>query len=257
MNLNRRRGLTLVELLVVLAIITLLASLLLVALQNVRTTAQNLACYNDLVGLNTAVTVFSTGFGGPIQGPGFLPSSLDPSGGDPASQQFLQMLFPRTDGRLKLPPAKLQGDQVLVFLLAGPNGKGWYLSNPVDPTLPIGEPTVFYTFKPERLRDFAGNGYPSYLDIYGTPIAYFSPWQWNGKWWAPTGCGPDCPRLGVQPYAAAITSWQLISAGRDRTFGTSGAVWTYATATVVYPHGSPGADDMSNFTQFQLGVRGL
>jgi type II secretory pathway pseudopilin PulG len=243
---------TLLELLVVIAIIALLAALLLTAVQVVRQRAQELACYNDLVGLHVAIAAFITG----ERSPGFLPSEFDPSGGDPASRDIIVKMFgPQTGGKLFLPSARLQGDEALVLLLGGPGGKGWS-ANPLDPTDPTGPRRWFYQFPQSRLVDPDGNGYPSYLDTFGNPIAYFCPRHWNGAGWTSNDYRDDCPRLGVKPYLnEAQTSWQLISSGQNRRFGLAGAVWTAASAATVYPPATDGHDDMANFAPgIRLGV---
>ena len=251
-----RPGYTLLELLVVIAIMAVLIGLLAAVLGSARSVARDLDCYNDLAQLDIAVSLFTQSSNPSLDRPGFLPSEFDPSGGDVASQSFILKMFPNSGGKLKLPAAKLQGDEALVLLLGGPNQQGWS-SNGRDPAT-AHQPGVeqilpFYTFKANRLVDPDGNGYPSYCDTFGEPIAYFSTWHWNNNRWAQTGYGPDCPRLGVQPYAnESRYSWQLISAGSNRRFGQAGAVWTPGAGPTVYPPKSDGADDLANFT-FRLG----
>src|SRR5262249_15872501 len=133
--------------------------------------------------------------------------------------------------------------------LGGPGNDGWSTDS-ANPSKPGGDRIRFFTFKKERLVDLYGDGYPVYLDYYDTPIAYFSPYHWDAarQDWVITGYTNDCPSLGLQPYVNEDAfAWQLISAGGNKRFGKLGAVWTPATASKVYPSGSPGGDDLANF----------
>lgn len=247
---NRRAGMTLIELLIVIAIIALLMSLVLAAVQHTWTLGKDLECYSELMAIHMSVANFAhNGLRGNGTGPGFLPSEFDPSGGDPASAEFIRIAFGRsTGGTLKLPAAKLQGQQAYVLILGGPNGDGWS-SSPTDPVNGGGQRIRPFVFRKDRLVYSATDGYPSYLDTYGTPIAFFGSHHWvAGQGWVATGYTNDCPGLGVAPYLNDDRfGWQLISAGSNKRFGQLGAVWTAATAPKVYPSGSDGADDMSNF----------
>jgi prepilin-type N-terminal cleavage/methylation domain-containing protein len=248
---RQRPGLTLIELVVVVGIIAVLMSLVLATVQHTWTLGKDLEDYSELMAMHIAVANLNqNGLRGYGTGPGFLPSEFDPSGGDPASAEFIVRLFgPDTQGKLNLPAAKLQGQQALVLLLGGPNGTdGWSLDLH-DPVGGGGQRVRPFPFKKDRLVYSAANGYPSYLDNYGTPVAYFSAYHWqNGPGWALTGYRNDCPGLGVSPYVNDDRyGWQLISAGGNKRFGRQGAVWTAATASKVYPSGSDGADDVSNF----------
>ena len=148
----------------------------------------------------------------------------------------------------------------------------------------------FYDFKSDRLArlHFANtpqnqlNLYFSYLDYHGRsdangnpvnseykPFAYFSSYKAGNDYnrYMINGQILDCfplkitPTQPLQPYIEAGTNpvifinrngYQIISAGADRKFGPGGA-WSAATASQVYPQGSPGADDQANFHPRKLG----
>jgi hypothetical protein len=69
---------------------------------------------------------------------GFMPSSFDPSGTDPASVSYISRVFPHTGGKLKCGGSRMEGHQCLVFFLCGPNGQGWS-NDPRDPCAVGGE----------------------------------------------------------------------------------------------------------------------
>jgi prepilin-type N-terminal cleavage/methylation domain-containing protein len=263
---SRRRGFSLIELLVVIGIILVLMSLLMAATQNVRSITADLEVRREITGLEAAILKFNTDLRfGP---PGFLPSQLDPSGTDPVSQAYLKRLFPGTNGVLPFPQATLDGNQTFVLLLAGKatnTGGQWscsgWATDPLDPTATYGMKIHFYEFDPKRLRDINGSGYPSYVDIYGTPYAYFCPRREDMTQWTPPKYTPDCASLSqftvggtLQPYANQnMGTFQIISAGRDTRFGAQGASWTQANAQQVYPRGTMGHENMSNFAHNKLG----
>jgi prepilin-type N-terminal cleavage/methylation domain-containing protein len=250
-----RSAFTLVELLVVIAIIGMLVTLLMAALFKARALGEDLECRKDISELHKAVAAFCTD---PRLGAlGYMPSKFDPSGGDAASQNYILRLFPRIDSPSLGGSAQLEGHQCLVFFLAGPNGNG-FSTNPRNP-LDNGADRIgpFFDFKQTRLTNFNGSPYKSYLDRYGKmPIAYFSATQWSAAQYIPNQYGNDNASLGVQAYVGQnTTTWQLISAGRNAQFGTSGATWTPLTSTTVYPSGSAGYDDVTNFSSSLLGAR--
>lgn len=186
---------------------------------------------------------------------GFLPSRFDPSGGDAGSKAYILALFPRIDKPVLGPAAQLEGDQCLVFFLGGPDGNGWS-TNPRNPLVAGGDRIgPFFGFEPQRLVDFHGNGYKSYLDLWGTPIAYFSSMKWGGTGWMPQGYSADCSKLAVQPYPNAKVAYQIISAGPDKKFGMLGAKWEPGKAATIYPPGSEGHDDIANFSPVPLGSK--
>lgn len=109
------------------------------------------------------------------------------------SERFMRKFFPR--GYMTSIPIMtndtrvlfyLTGDECLVFFLGGipvNNGGTWELTgfnnNPQQPFLPGGNRSEpFFEFKPNRLVDLDGDGFPSYIDNLGTdsdarPYAYF------------------------------------------------------------------------------------
>jgi prepilin-type N-terminal cleavage/methylation domain-containing protein len=257
---SRRAGFTLIELLVVIAIIGILMALLLSALFKARALGEDLDARKDITELHKAVEAFSkVGPAGPGSAVGFMPSSFDPSGGDPASASYISRLFPHSGGKLNCGGGRMEGQQCLVFFLRGPNGQGWS-TNPRDPCAAGGERIgPYFDFKPDRLTGSP----PAYLDRFrGQPIAYFCATQWNGQVWLPNQYqAGDCASLGVQPYSDGAGGWmnldsfQLICAGRNKKFGTSGGQWNPANAMQIYPVGSDGWDDITNFSTTLLGGR--
>jgi hypothetical protein len=219
-----------------------------------KSRSDDLDCRNDLAQLHEAVIRFSND--ARLGSPGFMPSRFDPSGGDAASRSYINRIFPHAGGSLGLPPVLLEGDQCLVLFLRGPNGDGWS-TDPRNPGTTRGGDRIgpFYDFKPERVVDVHGNGYPSYLDRYkAMTYAYFSSTGMAGNGWFPNFYRDDCPFLQVQPYAGMnLDSFQIISAGRNKRFGLQGGQWTPANARQIYPPDSDGADDVANFSNVPLG----
>src|SRR5262249_51713317 len=101
--------------------------------------------------------------------------------------------------------------------------------------------------------------YPSYLDRWGAPFGYFSAHVWNAQAWLPPAYDmTHCGDIGAMPYVNVPindNSFQLICAGRNKRFGQAGGVWTPSTASQVYPQGSDGCDDITNFASVRLGAR--
>jgi prepilin-type N-terminal cleavage/methylation domain-containing protein len=262
-NATRRSAFTLIELLVVIAIIAVLASLLSAALFRARAVSEDLDCRNDIVNLHNAIATFCQDQR--IGALGYMPSKFDPSGGDQASKTYIMRMFPRIASPSLGAPAQLEGHQCLVFFLQGPSGNG-FSTNPLNPLDTQGDRIgPYYTFKQERLKSIGGGQYQSYLDRWKKqPIAYFSATQFSPSGYIPNAFGTsDNASIGVQPYfnpaapqqSPNITTWQLISAGRDMKFGTKGGTWNPLSAQQIYPKGDPGFDDITNFSNSLLGAR--
>jgi prepilin-type N-terminal cleavage/methylation domain-containing protein len=259
---TERRAFTLIELMMVVAIIGVLASLLLAAIFRIRPVAEELEAHREIVGLHNAIISFSTDarFGNV----GYLPSQCDPSGADPVSMSYIKKVWPYSLGGLALPQAMLEGDQCLVLFLGGPKNGGWAV-DAVDPTATYGNRIRFYEFDAARLKDIHGNGYMSYLDRWGTPYAYFSPMRESITWQQP-GYLQDCKKIGqmftknpgqgLTAYLGVnLNSFQIICAGRDKFFGQHGATWTGGNAQTTYPTIDPGHDDLTNFCNTKMGSK--
>ena len=251
----RRSAFTLMEVLVVIAIIAILAGLLLGAVQYVRVRADDAANSSDINQLRIAIGNFKKGIlfpskvrlvesavfydgTGPLPPTGVSYYDLSASGTalDANSVNLLTQIWPRL-GLQKyngtLPPGidwsgsgtfngdyTLEGDQCLVFFLGGirtaksPNTQG-FVDDPLNPGLPPGgvtAQTVFevplYPFPASRLKLLhAGSPFYSFLDIYGTPFAFFSALKGVQNAYNPylttTGLS-DCQTIGVMPYCAAF-----------------------------------------------------
>jgi prepilin-type N-terminal cleavage/methylation domain-containing protein len=319
---ERRPAFTLIELVVVIAIILALAALLLSAVFKAVGLGDELKNANDIRQLDLAVQAFLTKYNVPyIPSQFVLCESIDgyfTANPTPKTDllhqdsfQYLQRLFPRLvktdtssppkfiwasgasidwngDGNPDGPGDKiLQGQECLVFFLGGipdaSGGLGAFRCRgfSTDSTNPANFLTAqmnppFYDFKSERLavgQSGTGNFF-HYLDAYGSlnstksrPYAYFSSYKSANNYLRISSSGApafinDCLALNVVPYGSGSNfqnpnTFQIISAGKDQVFGSSGATWRAAIASDIYPPGiagGGGADDQANFYQRPLGV---
>lgn len=204
---TRRGGFTLVELMVVIAIIATLVTLLLPAINYARRNMTDLRCRSDLDQLNQAVQAFKSNYSIP-----YFPSKIRlrndmvyfSSPGVPRQDQldldsinYLKRLWPRlltgsTPGTpvinwcpLNDPNASgnsvyvLEGDQCLVFFLGGIQSGNSCLGFAASPTNPMDTTMVgagrktgpFFEFPVERLAFLNHTGFP---DLSGSPWPRFS-----------------------------------------------------------------------------------
>jgi prepilin-type N-terminal cleavage/methylation domain-containing protein len=274
----RRSAFTLVELLVVVAIIAILIALIMGGVMKVRSMAVVVQNRNDLLQIHNGLQAFYKKYN-------FYPpdqfklcskwSSYNASVPlDALSMSYLGTMWPNLDrnatfnwaGGTPFPEGViLEGDQCLVFFLGGmPTGPGQapqgFFMNPSNPTMPVGTSTdrlKWLDFDGARCIPLRGNPFPSYLDSHATnndgimkkksAFVYFS----SGK--RADGYGAANALFGVAPYIQTAgvptkffnsTSYQLISAGPDGAFGPGG-LWVPGAG----PSGGAlvGRDDVSNF----------
>jgi prepilin-type N-terminal cleavage/methylation domain-containing protein len=202
-----RRGFTLVELLIVIAIILVLAGLLLAAFSTARQSARTLQTTHEIRDLDKAIAEFKTKFGfvppshvveRATDGNFYVRQFVVPTRTDQPEYLVFRKMWDRWDpanqtyGAIPgvLPadgvtinpaipyyPARagetLDNNQAMVYFLAGPTNQGWSNGGPIAPT---GNTKInaFYEFQQgEQLVPF-GAGAPRFHDPYGIPYAYFS-----------------------------------------------------------------------------------
>jgi prepilin-type N-terminal cleavage/methylation domain-containing protein len=280
---STRKGFTLIEILVVIAIIAVLLGLLLTAIMPIFGKGPEAQARKELGQLGTSIATFQREMK-VLKMPSRLLLKEDGNyaSGIAAQDQylvndsvkFLKDMFPNCkfslgvdwngNGVIDQGYVILDGSQCLVFLLGGINGTRGFSSDLANPVPAPGRKDLlgpFYQFENTRL---IGAPFPRYNDPWGTPYAYFSnygkPDGYN-RYGIPGvgGAFSDCSGLGVQPYIQSIDinniphyynsdSFQLISAGADLTFGPGGLWgpnWPIPDAT---------RDDMSNFSTGKLGA---
>ncbi len=208
MSKNVRRGMTLIEILVVIAIIAILASLLLVGVMPLLRKGPEVKVRNEISQFAVAMDKFHTKYGTYPPSTLKLCSRRSDYGNaaiDQRSIAIITAMFPQLGGTAapwvavnwgnrqgpapNLPPNGttinytdiLAGDQCLVFFLGGiPNGAGktplGFSTNPATPAATGGDRKKEFDFEASRVQFRNGTIFPSYLDpfIKQQPYVFFS-----------------------------------------------------------------------------------
>jgi prepilin-type N-terminal cleavage/methylation domain-containing protein len=269
---RRRAAFTLIELMVVMAILTIMISLLLAGVNRVRIAAKRTNTHTEIRELGQGISMFKQKFSVDYvpskivlrEDGAYVLNSADANRNklELDSINWLKSAWPfltfpvdwNQNGSIQTNVAiDLEGDQCLVFFLGGINENGQLTGfstnkrNPMDPTPQRIGP--FIQFQVDRLRDVRGvNGFRSYIDPWKVqPYLYFTSY---GK---QAGYKASDSTLGVTPYVDPATNkamssdgFQIICAGEDKLFGTGGT---------AYPATGPGEDDIANFSQGTLGTK--
>ena len=254
---HRRNAFTLIELLIVIAIIGILTAFLLPALSGVRRTARIAQVRTEITSLEGAIENFKLKFG--IQPPSYIVLKETQAGWaltDPAtvrSKGLVRQIWPQFDftyaafpmnrvdingdGLYDSPsPLELSQGECLVFFIGGmPSGTlatGFavtgFSQNPTTPFASGGRRVSLYEFTP-RFSDVNGNGMPEYLDPLPSqtnPYLYFSSYDGAGYRGSELAA-PGLEFVYLQGAAATSQAWkpknfQIISPGFDRQYGKGG-----------------------------------
>jgi prepilin-type N-terminal cleavage/methylation domain-containing protein len=282
---HARSGFTLIEVMVVILIISILASLSLVALGKAREAARRASASVEIGQVAAAVTQFKTYFR-----VDFLPAGGSGTNGtfqlrgtyvaNPTGNQvglnsfeanYLKTLWPQLSlSSTGLPDVNLDANQTLVFFLTGGDVTQFsgFSSNKAAPfTAPSsGQPSVgpFLTFPGGKYQlgtapngaALSANGNAnvhSLIDPWGFPYAYMTFIPGTGYSGSFTFNGTS-----VSPYIDSTgrnlnpKGFQIVSCGRDGFFGTGGNL---TAASGSWALGAAGADDLSNFNSTVLATQ--
>lgn len=258
---SARAAFSLVELLMVIAILGILAALILPAVNNARLTAQYAEVNADMQKIGTAITAFKTRFG--IEPPSSITICENPANwaSQAVSRRLIKQIWPQFDFTLsrefdgdasgssgyQSENITLDGRECLVFFLGGmvDSSSGalrGFSKNPANPFvidngtrdgpfLEIDGGIDPSTGRPTgRLVDTDNDGAPELLDTLPSqtqPYLYFS--SYGGVGYQTTDCGPGRSPYyrdgsGSDPYNS--DGYQLISPGLDNEYGSGGVLDT-------------------------------
>lgn len=261
MKTNRRGGFTLVEMIVVIAIIGILAALLIPAIASAQRSAKLAVARAEITGIESGIAAFQSKYG--AAPPSGITLYEDPTKwtADPASTAKIRQFWPQYDfgtpndingNGVTTDIIILDGAECLVFFLGGMNvsstangatiyKKVGFATNATNPFLAFAASSnrvgPFFEFDSGRFQDIDVDGMLEYRDKLGDvnsdPILYYSMYEGAGfvqnDQYVSTKCGAMLPYLS-QPQAAPGSpllywkqqSYQLIAPGWDGILGNGG-----------------------------------
>jgi prepilin-type N-terminal cleavage/methylation domain-containing protein len=273
---SRNSAFTLVELLIVIAIIGILASLAAVGVMKALEKGKMVAARTEISQLEAAIAAAKQNLGGVDNLPSVIrlwdtPAGFNTDASSVPTVNFLTKAFGKAwQSKSSYPwmgpsytgtyPVTLTGMEALVFWLGGVrDGYGTFQGFSSNPSAPWDITNTkrkgpFYEFDSVRVLNNTTATKPTFVNSWGGAYAYFSSSDYayflsnplNGVL-LPYHKNASPPVLAGSFYNAK--TFQIISSGQDQSFGSGGYY------NPPYSIGLPVYDDLSNFSSTQLGKK--